>query len=323
VVQNNLLLEIKNLIKYFPIKKGFFRRKYEYIKAVNDISLNVKEGETLGLVGESGCGKTTTGKLIIRLLEATKGRIFFNGQNIFDLDKKEMRKIRCKMQFIFQDPHSSLNPKMTAQDIIAEPLEIHNLTNSSKKIPKVEKLLDIVGLSRNYKYRYPHELSGGQKQRIGIARALALDPKFIVLDEPVSALDVSIQAQIMNLLEDLQNNFNLTYIFISHDLSVVKYISNRIAVMYLGKIVELAESEELCQYPIHPYTQALFSAIPSPNPELKRKKIFLKGDIPNPIYPPSGCFFRTRCQKVKDICSKQEPHLLDRGNKHYVACHLK
>lgn len=323
MVHDNTLLEVKNLKKYFPIKHGFFGKKTEYVKAVDGISLTIEKGETLGFVGESGCGKTTTGKLIVRLLEATKGEVCFSGQNIFNLNKKEMRKIRREMQIVFQDPFSSLNPRMTVGNIVAEPIEIHNLAYGKKKEKKIEELLETVGLSAIYKHRYPREFSGGQRQRIGIARALALEPKFIVLDEPVSELDVSVQAQIINLLQDLQDNFKLTYFFIAHDLSIVKHISTRIAVMYLGKIVELADTEELSRNPIHPYTQALFSAIPVPNPEIVRKRISLKGDVPSPINPPGGCCFHTRCPGSEDICSKQEPPFKDWGNKHFVACHLR
>lgn len=319
----SILLRVENLVKHFPITGGVFSRVLAYVKAVDGVSFDIKNGETLGLVGESGCGKTTTGKTILRLEEPTSGKAIFEGKNIFELDREEMRRIRRNMQIVFQDPYSSLNPRMTVGDIIGEPLEIHNVARGIKKFQRVQELLDVVGLSPYHIRRYPHEFSGGQRQRIGVARALALNPKIIILDEPVSALDVSIQSQIINLLEDLQSEFNLTYLFIAHDLSVVKHISDRVGVMYLGAMVELADKDELYNNPQHPYTQALLSAVPVPNPEIRREKILLTGDVPSPINPPAGCRFHTRCRYKMDICSQAVPEFKDIGNGHYVACHLK
>jgi len=320
------LLEVKNLKKYFTVKKGIiFSRDIGYIKAVDNVSFSIREGETLGLVGESGCGKTTTGRVIIRLLPATSGEVYFDGENIFNLKGNELQKLRRKMQIIFQDPYASLNPRMTAGEIVVEPLIVHKLiSNKKEKIEKARELLEMVGLNPYHINCYPHEFSGGQRQRIGVARALALNPKLIIADEPVSALDVSIQAQIINLLQDLQEKFNLTYLFIAHDLSVVKHISNRIAVMYLGKIVELALSDDLYRSPMHPYTQALLSAIPIPDPEImqKREKVILTGDVPSPMNPPSGCYFHPRCNKKIKICSEEEPLLKEIAKDHLVACHL-
>jgi oligopeptide transport system ATP-binding protein len=316
------LLEVKNLKKHFPIKGGILSKTVETVKAVDGLNFAVEEGETLGLVGESGCGKSTTGRIILRLLEATAGEVIFDGKNIYDLNKKEMRSLRREMQIIFQDPYASLNPRMTVGDIIGEAMEIHGLAKGRDKKQKVKELLEKVGLTAQQMRRYPHEFSGGQRQRIGIARALAVDPRLIVCDEPVSALDVSIQAQVINLMEDLQEEFGLTYIFIAHDLSVVKHISDRVAVMYLGKMVELTEKEELYSNAQHPYTKALLTAIPVADPTIEREKVILKGDVPSPINPPSGCSFHTRCPFVRDICSKEEPEFVDRGGGHYVACHL-
>lgn len=317
------ILEVKNLVKYFPITKGFiFQRQVGAVKAVDDVSFSIRQGETLGLVGESGCGKTTTGRVILRLMEPTSGEASFEGRNIFKLSKEELRRMRRNMQIIFQDPYSSLNPRMTVGDIIGEPLEIHNLARGKEKVRRVQELLDVVGLSPYHANRYPHEFSGGQRQRIGIARALAVNPKLIICDEPVSALDVSIQAQVLNLLEELQKEFGLTYLFIAHDLSVVKHISDRIAVMYLGRIVEVAPTEELFANPQHPYTEALLSAVPIPDPGMRRQRIILPGDVPSPINPPKGCRFHTRCNYVQDRCRVNDQPLLDVGSGHYVACEV-
>jgi oligopeptide transport system ATP-binding protein len=316
-----ILLEVRNLRKYYPVTKGFiFQRQVGAVKAVDDISFFIRKGETLGLVGESGCGKTTTGRVILRLQEPTQGEALFEGRDIFKLHKEELRRLRRDMQIIFQDPYSSLNPRMTIGDIIGEPLEIHNLARGKEKVRRVQELLEVVGLSPYHANRYPHEFSGGQRQRIGIARALAVNPKLIIADEPVSALDVSIQAQVLNLLEELQKEFGLTYLFIAHDLSVVKHISDRIAVMYLGKIVELAETEELFINPQHPYTEALLSAVPIPNPEMRRERIILPGDVPSPINPPAGCRFHTRCLYAQASCRVDPPPFDDVGGGHYVAC---
>jgi oligopeptide transport system ATP-binding protein len=319
-----ILLEVRDLRKYFPVTKGFiFQRQVGAVKAVDDISFFIRKGETLGLVGESGCGKTTTGRVILRLQEPSKGEALFEGRDIFKLGKEELRRLRRDMQIIFQDPYSSLNPRMTVGDIIGEPLEIHRLARGKEKVRRVQELLEVVGLSPYHANRYPHEFSGGQRQRIGIARALAVNPKLIIADEPVSALDVSIQAQVLNLLEELQREFGLTYLFIAHDLSVVKHISDRIAVMYLGKIVELAETEELFSNPQHPYTEALLSAVPIPNPEMRRERIILPGDVPSPINPPSGCRFHTRCLYAQPSCKVDEPAFVDIGGGHYLACPIQ
>jgi len=316
---NEVLIEVKNLKKYFPVKMGLGKKAY--IKAVDDVSFFIKKGETLGLVGESGCGKSTTGRTIIRLYEPTSGQIIFKGE---DITKRDMLPYRKSMQMIFQDPYASLNPRMTVGDIIGEPLEIHNIAKGNEKKERVQELLRLVGLSSEHANRYPHEFSGGQRQRIGIARALAVEPEFIICDEPISALDVSIQAQIVNMLEDLQQKFSLTYLFIAHDLSMVKHISSRVGVMYLGKLVELAESNELYSNPLHPYTQALLSAIPIPDPKIskERTRIILEGDVPSPLNPPTGCRFRTRCKYAFDRCKEEEPKFRDVGSGHYVACHL-
>jgi oligopeptide/dipeptide ABC transporter ATP-binding protein len=317
------LLEVKNLKKYFPVKAGVFKRTVAHVKAVDDISFAVKEGETLGLVGESGCGKSTTGRTILRLLEATEGKVIFDGKSIMDLDKKEMRAVRRDMQIIFQDPYASLNPRMTVADIVGEPLDIHKLAkNKQERNEKVKEILENVGLGEEYMNRYPHEFSGGQRQRIGVARALAVDPKLIIADEPVSALDVSVQAQVINLLQDLQKEFGLTYLFIAHDLSVVKHISDRVAVMYLGKLVELTDKKELFKNPIHPYTQSLLSAIPEADPRKKKDRIILEGDVPSPVDPPSGCRFHPRCPEAFELCPKAEPEFKEYGAGHFAACHL-
>ncbi|AZT90891.1 dipeptide ABC transporter ATP-binding protein [Caldicellulosiruptor changbaiensis] len=316
---DEILIEIKNLKKYFPVRSGFGKKAY--IKAVDDVSFFIKKGETLGLVGESGCGKSTTGRTIIRLYEPTSGQIIFKGE---DITKKDMLPYRKYMQMIFQDPYASLNPRMTVGDIIGEPLEIHNIAKGNEKKERVQELLRLVGLNSEHASRYPHEFSGGQRQRIGIARALAVEPEFIICDEPISALDVSIQAQIVNMLEDLQQELGLTYLFIAHDLSMVKHISSRVGVMYLGKLVELASSNELYEKPLHPYTQALLSAIPIPDPKISRERtrIILEGDVPSPLNPPTGCRFRTRCKYAFDRCKEEEPEFKDVGSGHYVACHL-
>ena len=317
------LLEIKNLKKYFPVKAGVFRKTVGYVKAVDDISFTIKKGETLGLVGESGCGKSTTGRTILRLLEASSGEIWFEGKDVLSLGKQDLRSMRKEMQIIFQDPYASLNPRMTVADIVGEPLDIHNLvSNRKERKEKVEEILTSVGLGKEHMKRYPHEFSGGQRQRIGVARALAVDPKLIIADEPVSALDVSIQAQVINLMQDLQNEFGLTYLFIAHDLSVVKHISDRIAVMYLGKIVELADKKDLFANPLHPYTQSLLSAIPIADPTYDKDRIILEGDVPSPVDPPSGCRFHPRCPKAMDICSKKIPEFKEHKDGHFSACHL-
>jgi oligopeptide transport system ATP-binding protein len=318
-----LLLEVKHLKKHFPIKGGVFSKTIGYVYAVDDINFTLAKGETLGLVGESGCGKSTTGRTILRLIEPTDGAIYFEGQDITTLDKSAMRALRREMQIIFQDPYASLNPRMTVGSIIGEPLEIHKIAKGSEKEERVVSLLQKVGLRAEDMRKYPHEFSGGQRQRIGIARALALNPKLIVCDEPVSALDVSIQAQVINLLEDLQAEFGLYYLFFEHNLNVVEHISNRVAVMYLGQIVELASDEELYKNPQHPYTEALLSAVPIPDPTVKKKRIILEGDVPSPINPPKGCHFHTRCMYKEKICEEVEPEFKDIGGGHWVACHFR
>jgi oligopeptide/dipeptide ABC transporter ATP-binding protein len=316
------LLEVKNLKKYFPIKKGFLSRTMGQVRAVDGVSFTLKRGETLGLVGESGCGKTTVGRSILRLIEPTAGQITFNDQNLRALEREELRKVRASLQIIFQDPFSSLDPRMNVGQIIAEPLRNHLKVSRKEIRDRVAYLMERVGLHPEQIGRYPHEFSGGQRQRIGIARALALNPLAIICDEPVSALDVSIQAQVINLLAQLQEQMNLSYLFIAHDLSIVEHISDRVAVMYLGRIVELATDKALYQNPLHPYSQALLFAVPIPDPEIQRKKIVLQGDVPSPINPPSGCSFHTRCPECKAVCSRQEPTLQDMGDGHWVACHL-
>jgi peptide/nickel transport system ATP-binding protein len=317
------LLEVKHLKKHFPIKGGVFSKTIGYVYAVDDINFTLEKGETLGLVGESGCGKSTTGRTILRLIEPTDGAIYFEGQDITNLDKNAMRALRREMQIIFQDPYASLNPRMTVGSIIGEPLEIHKIAKGAEKEERVASLLQKVGLRAEDMRKYPHEFSGGQRQRIGIARALALNPKLIVCDEPVSALDVSIQAQVINLLEDLQAEFGLSYLFIAHNLNVVEHISNRVAVMYLGQIVELASDEELYKNPQHPYTEALLSAVPIPDPTVKKKRIILEGDVPSPINPPRGCHFHTRCMYKEKICEEVEPEFKHIGGGHWVACHFR
>jgi peptide/nickel transport system ATP-binding protein len=317
------LVEIKNLKKYFPIKKGVLAREVARVHAVDDVSLSVSEGETVGLVGESGCGKSTLGRCIVRLYQPTAGDVVFDGQSIGKLKPRALRPLRREMQMIFQDPYASLNPRKRVGTIIGDPLRIHGLGDRSERKAKVEELLGTVGLSPEHYNRFPHEFSGGQRQRIGVARALALRPRLIVADEPVSALDVSIQAQMVNLLEELQDEFRLTYVFIAHDLGVVRHVSDRIAVMYLGKLVELSPAEELYTRPIMPYTEALLSAVPVPDPDLaeKRQRIVLEGDVPSPINPPTGCRFHPRCRYATEICSQVEPPLVDYGNSHLAACH--
>ena len=317
------LLEVSNLKKYFPIKGGVFSKTIGYVYAVDDVSFTVNKGETLGLVGESGCGKSTTGRSILRLIEPTDGKIHFEGQDVTALDKNAMRSLRREMQIIFQDPYASLNPRMTVGSIIGEPLEIHKIARGSEKTDRVASLLQKVGLRAEDMRKYPHEFSGGQRQRIGIARALALNPKLIVCDEPVSALDVSIQAQVINLLEDLQEEFGLSYLFIAHNLNVVEHISDRVAVMYLGQIVELASDTDLYNDPQHPYTEALLSAVPIPDPTVKKKRIILEGDVPSPIDPPSGCHFHTRCMYKEKICEEEVPEFKHIGSGHWVACHFR
>lgn len=317
------LLEVRGLKKHFPIKGGLLSRTVGHVKAVDGVDFFVRPGETLGLVGESGCGKTTTGRVIMRLLEATAGEILYNGVDITKLSREQMRPLRKDLQIIFQDPYGSLNPRMTVADIVGEQLEIHRVVpNQQAKTERVQELLDVVGLAPHHFRRYPHEFSGGQRQRIGIARALALNPKLVVADEPVSALDVSIQAQIINLLMDLQEKYKLTYLFIAHDLSVVRHISNRVAVMYLGKMVEMAAKDELYTKPVHPYTRALLSAVPVPNPKVRKQRIILEGDVPSPANPPKGCRFHTRCREAIPRCKEDVPEFRDIGGGHYVACHL-
>lgn len=316
------LLEVRNLVKYFPIKSSFFKRTIGNVKAVDGVSFNIKRKQTMGLVGESGCGKSTCGRTILRLQERTSGDVIFDGQNVFDLSKNELRKMRPRMQLVFQDPYSSLSPRLPVGEIIGEAVREHGIVNSAEYDDYISRVMDVCGLPSYYKERYPHEFSGGQRQRICIARALALAPEFIVCDEPVSALDVSIQAQIINLLRQLQKDFGLTYLFISHDLSVVEHISDTVGVMYLGNMVEYAETEKIFANPLNPYTKALFSAIPIPDPDVKLNRIILKGSIPSPANPPKGCKFNTRCDYCKEICKYAAPKWKEVEKGHFCACHL-
>ena len=316
------LLEARRLVKHYPIRGGVFMKEVAAVKAVDDVSLTIHKGETLGLVGESGCGKSTLGRAIMRLEEPTSGEVWYEGENILTFDAERIRALRKKMQIIFQDPFSSLNPRKPVAAIVGEPLLIHGMKNRREREARVLELLQVVGLSREHMRRYPHMFSGGQRQRIGVARALALNPALVVCDEAVSALDVSIQSQVLNLLKDLQDEFGLTYLFISHDLHVVEYISDRVAVMYLGKIVEVAASHAIYGSPLHPYTQALLSASPMPDPRRKRDRILLKGDVPSPINPPPGCRFHTRCPYAEDVCRDKEPPLREIRNGHQAACHF-
>lgn len=325
VEQNASLVEVKHLKKYFPITRGVvFQRRIGDIKAVDDVSFKIYKGETLGLVGESGSGKTTIGRTILRLHEPTSGEIIFDGKNLLSLNTDEMRAIRRRMQMIFQDPYASLNPRMTIGAIIGEPLQVHEKLNGTEKDNRIKELLDLVGINSALVNRYPHEFSGGQRQRIGVARALALNPDLIVCDEPIASLDVSIQAQVVNLLRDLQEEFQLTFLFIAHDLSMVRHISDRMVVMYLGKLMELASGVELSTNPLHPYTQALMSAVPVPDPEVeeKRQRVILEGDIPSPAHPPVGCNFNSRCPIAEEVCFESDPEFREISPEHYVACHL-
>ncbi len=321
-VEKKDILVVQNLKTYFPVRSGVFQRVSAWVKAVDDVSFTVKEGETFGLVGESGCGKTTVSRSILRLIPANSGSVFFDGQDIFNLRSNELKVLRRNMQIVFQDPYSSLDPRMPVGDIIAESLLIHGMKDSKQRNVIVQEMLAKVGLNPYHAHRYPHEFSGGQRQRIGIARALALNPRFIVCDEPVSALDVSIQSQILNLLKDLQREYGFSYLFVAHDLSVVEHISDRVGVMYLGKLVEMASREQLFSEPLHPYTRALMSAIPVPDPRRKRERIVLKGEVPSPLNPPSGCRFHPRCPIAKDVCKQEEPKFEEKRPGHWVACHL-
>lgn len=318
---SELLLEVNGLKKYFPITGGFLGRKQGEVKAVDDVSFFVKKGETLGIVGESGCGKSTTGRLLMRLIEASEGKIVFEDKEITSMSKSELRKTRRDIQMVFQDPYASLNPRHSIEQILEEPLIVHGIGTKEERRKQVKDMLEVVGLSSYHAKRYPHQFSGGQRQRIGIAKALMTKPKLIIADEPVSALDVSIQAQVLNLMKDIQKEFQLTYIFIAHDLGVVRHISDRVGVMYLGRLIELAESEELYENPKHPYTKALLSAVPVPDPDIKKKTFLIEGELPSPANPPSGCAFHTRCVECMSICKSTRPedHNL---NGHYVACHL-
>jgi len=322
--KDDTILEVKDLVKHFPMGGGFFGQNKQVVHAVNGINFKVRKGETLGIVGESGCGKSTAGRTIIRLYEPTSGQIIFEGQDVTKAEGNDLLNLRRQMQMIFQDPYASLNPRMTVGDIIGEGLDIHKLATGQIRTDRIYELLEVIGLNPEHGNRFPHEFSGGQRQRIGIARALSVKPRLIICDEPISALDVSIQAQIVNMLEELQEKMGLTYLFIAHDLSMVKHISHRIAVMYLGRIIELADSFELYKNPQHPYTQALLSSIPIPDPrvEATRKRIVVQGTVPSPIDPPSGCYFRTRCPHAMAVCAEQVPQLKELGGNHVAACHL-
>jgi oligopeptide transport system ATP-binding protein len=325
MTDNNVLLRVRNLVKHFPITQGIlFQKQVGAVHAVDDVSFDIIKGETLGLVGESGCGKSTTGRTVLQLYRPTSGSVMFDGVDLVDIKGEELRLMRRKMQMIFQDPYASLNPRMTIGEIVGEPLVVHKVAKPKEIEERVENLLELVGLNPAFASRYPHEFSGGQRQRIGVARALSLQPSFIVCDEPISALDVSIQAQVVNLLEDLQSQFNLTYLFIAHDLSMVRHISNRVAVMYLGVIVELADRENVYMKPLHPYTQALLSAVPIPDPvaDSKRHRVILEGDVPSPVNPPSGCHFRTRCPIAESVCAEEKPEFRELTPGHFVACHF-
>jgi oligopeptide transport system ATP-binding protein len=324
MAEDNMLLRVENLKLYFPIRRGVFQRHVGDVKAVDDVSFEIRAGETLGLVGESGCGKTTTGRAIIRLYEPTAGHVYFEDVDLAGMKGGDLRKMRRRMQMIFQDPYASLNPRMSVSGIIGEPLAVHHVVSGQEKKDRIAQLMELVGLNPGLMNRFPHEFSGGQRQRIGLARSLALNPDLIICDEPISALDVSIQAQVVNLLEDLQERFGLTYLFIAHDLSMVRHISDRTAVMYLGKVVELAPKLEIYSHPLHPYTQALLSAVPIPDPvaERKRQRIILTGDVPSPANPPSGCRFHNRCPIAQDICKEVDPEWREAAPDHWVACHL-
>ncbi|MGC8486730.1 MAG: ABC transporter ATP-binding protein [Clostridia bacterium] len=321
--EGETLLRVTDMKVHFPIRGGLLSRTVGYVHAVDGVSFDIKSGETMGLVGESGCGKTTTGRAILRLVEPTAGSVEFEGKDLLKLNHGQMRAMRREMQIIFQDPFGSLNPRMSVGEIIMEPLAIHKMGGRAAREKRVRELLEVVGLAAYHARRYPHEFSGGQRQRVGIARALALNPKLIVADEPVSALDVSIQSQILNLLEDLQQEFHLTYLFIAHGLNVIRHISDRVGVMYLGVMVETSDASELYRKPLHPYTEALFSAIPIPNPAMRRERIVLTGDVPSPVNPPSGCRFHTRCPIAQDVCKQEVPLLHDAGGGHMVACHFR
>jgi oligopeptide/dipeptide ABC transporter ATP-binding protein len=317
------LLQVEGLKKWFSIEGNeIFNAKKKYVKAVDDLDFSIQKGETLSLVGESGCGKSTTGRAILRLIEATEGKVYFEGKNLYEMQSRELQQLRKDMQIVFQDPFASLNPRHKVRQIIEEPMKLHTNLSKSERIVKVNKIMSDVGLNIAYLDRYPHEFSGGQRQRIGIARALSVEPKLIIMDEPVSALDVSVQAQVLNLIQDLQEKYDLTYLFITHNLRVVKHIADRVAVMYLGKIVEIGNKESFFEDPHHPYSKALMSAIPETDRKLRRERILLTGDIPSPVNPPAGCRFHTRCPLAMDICKIQEPKLIEQKNDHFVACHL-